>query len=134
MEANLGILVGIVGVFLPAFLVIDVLGANVELNASEHVLLADVTLVEHQRSVEIVLNDLLHANEGGCDRSMTGEGFGPRVFNGDPQNWVAVIFHIVRVYELIFCVDVCRKWISVVGRESRGHELLVSTVLHTHGD
>lgn len=107
MEANLGILVGVVGVFLPAFLVIDVLGANVELNASEHVLLTDVTLVEHQRSVEIVLDDLLHANEGGCNRSMTGEGFGPRVFNGDPQNWVAVIFHIVRVYELIFCVDVC---------------------------
>lgn len=134
MEANLGILVGVFGVFLPAFLVIDVLGANVELNASEHVLLTDVTLVEHQRSVEIVLNDLLHTNEGGCNRSMSGEGFGPRVFNGDPQNWVAVIFHIVRVYELIFCVDVCGKWISVVGRESRGHELLVSTVLHTHGD
>ena len=94
---NLGVLVGVFGVFLPAFLVIDVLGADVELNASEHGLLTDVTLVEHQGPVEIMLHDLLHTNEGRCNRSMTGEGFGPRVFNGDPENWVAVIFHIMRV-------------------------------------
>ena len=64
-------------------LVVQVHGADLNANTANRVLFGNVTLVEQQHSVEVVLHNLLHTHERSSDRTVAREGFSASILNGN---------------------------------------------------
>lgn len=115
-------------------LVIQVDGADLDANSADGVLFRNMAFIEEQHPVEIVLHDLLHADQRSGDRTVSGEGLCARVFHGNAQNRISVTLHVVRVDKLVLPIDLLLEGLAVVCEEPLRHQLLAPLVLHTHRD
>ena len=104
------------------------------LDASDGVLLRNVTLIQREHAFERVLHNLLHAHKSCGDGTMTRKGLGSRILHGEAQDRVAVTFDVVRIEEFEIAIDLDQRWISVVSRKLAGDQLLLPLVFHTHGE